>query len=275
MEWGRVKNIIILVLLMVNGFLLVLVGARRGEVLRYEQAAMNQAVQVLEENGIRMSVDGVTPAEQLAAQTVERSISAEEALACALLNETVVAQNQGGGLYFYEGKRGTVSFRAGGEMAAVLDADPRWHGNNPTAHATQLLSDMQLRAELVETDMTDGSGTVTFRQLWGDVPLFPCRVTFIYKNGELVTIGGTLLPGEGGAAESGALLDIPTALLRFLDEILASGDVCSEVVSMEPGYRMTQSFSSSLRLNPVWLISSNTAEYYMDAATGELSRLTG
>ena len=44
MEWRKVKNIIILVLLLVNGFLLVLVGARQGEVRRYEQSAVDQAI---------------------------------------------------------------------------------------------------------------------------------------------------------------------------------------------------------------------------------------
>ena len=52
MEWSKVKNIIILMLLLVNGFLLVLVAARREETDRYQQSALTQAVQVLEQNGI-------------------------------------------------------------------------------------------------------------------------------------------------------------------------------------------------------------------------------
>ena len=48
MEWRKVKNIIILVLLLLNGFLLVLVGTRREEALRYDQRALLQAAQVLE-----------------------------------------------------------------------------------------------------------------------------------------------------------------------------------------------------------------------------------
>jgi hypothetical protein len=30
-----------------------------------------------------------------------------------------------------------------------------------------------------------------------------------------------------------------------------------------------------LRMEPVWFVATNTADYYMDAVTGELSRLTG
>ena len=68
---------------------------------------------------------------------------------------------------------------------------------------------------------------------------------------------------------------LPTALLRFMEGVLERGDVCSAVESMEPGYRLTQSFSSVVRLEPVWLVSTNAADYYMNAVTGQISRLTG
>ena len=41
---------------------------------------------------------------------------------------------------------------------------------------------------------------------------------------------------------------------------------------MEPGYLAEQSFSGSVSLSPVWLVRSNTAHYYLDAVTGELTR---
>ena len=52
MEWGRLKNIIILILLLVNGFLLVLVGAHRRETREYEQTALEKTIRVLEGRGI-------------------------------------------------------------------------------------------------------------------------------------------------------------------------------------------------------------------------------
>lgn len=39
MEWPKLKNIIILILLLLNGFLLVLVGMRYTESVQYERAA--------------------------------------------------------------------------------------------------------------------------------------------------------------------------------------------------------------------------------------------
>ncbi len=68
MEWSKIKNIIILLLLLVNGFLLVLVGMRQGENRRYQQSALTQALQVLERSGIQVSQSGLEDAQGLSPQ---------------------------------------------------------------------------------------------------------------------------------------------------------------------------------------------------------------
>jgi len=275
MEWRRVKNIIILILLLVNGFLLVFVGVRMSEVRRYEKSAMEQAVQVLEGKGIRTSVEQLASADALFPQSAERSVATEEKLAAGLLGEAVAGQNMGGGLYTYEGSCGTVSFRPGGVMAAVLHEDARWHSDDPGGTVWQLLSSMELEGALLSDTVVNGTGAVTIHQIWQEVPVFSCQLVFTYEEGRLVTVSGTVLAIAEGVAEADDLLNLPTALMQFLDEILSSGDICSEILSMQPGYRVSQSFSSAVHLEPVWLISSNTADYYMDAVTGALSRITG
>jgi regulatory protein YycI of two-component signal transduction system YycFG len=134
---------------------------------------------------------------------------------------------------------------------------------------------MKIEGEIAEAALNGGAGTVTVRQLWQGVPVFSCQMVFVFRDNELISLSGTVLaPGES-SVENSRLLTLPSALLSFMDGILSGGDVCSAVESMAPGYRMVQSFSGMMRLEPVWLISGNTADYYMDAVTGELSRLTG
>lgn len=274
MEWRKVKNVIILILLLVNGFLLVLVGSRQEQMRRYERTALAQAVQVLEQNGIQVVEEGMTAADGLFGQSVERSVLAEEALARELLGETVAGENRGGGLYTYRGSAGTVSIRSGGEVSVHMEQDDRWYAAEPLSATKSFLSAMDINAKIVENTTENGSGTVTVCQLWQGVPVYSCQLVFTYEGGWLTALSGQLLLSGETAAEESRLLDLPSALLRFLDEVLTSGDVCSEVTALEPGYRMTQSFSGAAHLEPVWLISTNTADYYMDAVTGELSRST-
>ena len=103
MEWRKVKNIIILVLLLVNGFLLVLVAFRKGEAHRYEQTALLQAVQALKNSGIEVDIHAVAPVDGLPALTVERDTAREARMTGALLGETVEGDDRGGGLYLYRG----------------------------------------------------------------------------------------------------------------------------------------------------------------------------
>ena len=275
MEWRRLKNIIILILLLLNGFLLVLVGGRRGEAAKYDRTALEQTLEVLAGRGIEVDPDGLSSVGNLPPLSLERDLEAERKLVRTLLDEAVDADNRGGGLYLYRGALGEVSVRAGGELSASLADSPRWDTDSPEDHAAALLKKMGVSARQSGSETRDGQTAVRFQQLWNKVPVFSCEVEFVYKNGRLRTIQGTLLTAGQGVEESGEVLSLPTALLRFLDGVTATGDVCSAIRSMEIGYRIAfQPLSGGVRLTAVWLVSSNTADYYLDGATGALTRIT-
>ena len=90
MEWPKLKNIIILILLLLNGFLLVLVGMRYTESVQYERAALEQTLKVLEGQGIQADGAALAPAGELAPLTAERDLERELQLAQALLGSPKV-----------------------------------------------------------------------------------------------------------------------------------------------------------------------------------------
>ena len=276
MEWRRLKNVIILILLLLNGFLLVLAVSRRNEAAQYDRKALENTVEVLAGRGIEVDPDGLTSAGDLPPLSLERDLEAEQKLVRALLDEAVEADNRGGGLYLYQGTLGEVSVRAGGELSASLSDDPVWDAGSPEDHAAALLKRMGVSARQLGVETREDRRLVRFRQLWNKTPVFSCEVEFVYENGRLRAIQGTLLTAGQGIEEAGEVLSLPTALLRFLDGVTATGDVCSAIRSMEAGYRIgPQPLSGGVRLTAVWLVSSDTADYYLDGATGALTRLTG
>lgn len=275
MEWHRLKNIIILILLLLNGFLLLLVGIRWREAAEYDRKALEQTVEVLAGRGIEVDPGGLSDPGELPPLSLERDLGAEQKLVRALLNEAVEADNRGGGLYLYQGALGEVSVRAGGDLSAAMADSPVWDASSPEDQAAALLKKMGVTARPLTTETREGRTAVRFQQLWNKVPVFSCEVEFVYEDGRLRTIQGTLLTAGQGVEEAGEVLSMPTALLRFLDGVTATGDVCSTIRSMEAGYRIaSQPLSGGVRLTAVWLVSSNTADYYLDGATGALTRLT-
>ena len=275
MEWRRLKNVIILILLLLNGFLLVLAVSRRNEAVQYDRAALEKTVEVLAGRGIEVDPGGLSDPGDLRPLSLERDPEAEQKLVRALLDEAVEADNRGGGLYLYRGALGEVSVRSGGELSAALSDDPVWDAGNPEDHAAALLKKMGVSARPISLEVREDRTVVRFRQLWNKVPVFSCEVEFVYENGRLRAIQGTLLTAGQGIEEAGEILSLPTALLRFMDGVTTTGDVCSAIQSMEAGYRIaSQPLSGGVRLTAVWLVSSNTADYYLDGATGALTRLT-
>ena len=274
MEWRRIKNVIIAILLLLNGFLLVLVAFRRNETIRYEQSALDRTVQVLKLNGIEMSPDAVVVSAEAMQGTAERSIALEKKLAGALLGAEAKDSNLGGGLYSYSAPAGTVSFRTGGEVTLRPADDPRWYTDDPETHSAMLVAAMKLECRLYDVSLSEGDGTVSYLQLLEGNPLFSCRIVFMYEDGRLNGLSGTLLVTAEPEMEEGEFLNLPTVLMGFLDEVLTSGDVCSAIVSVEPGYLLNQSFSNTVRLQPVWYISTNTADYYSDGVPGQVTRVT-
>ena len=274
MEWPKLKNIIILILLMVNGFLLVLVGARMEESISYERRALEQTAQVLEQGGVQVDLEALAPASGLAPMSVDRDLEREARLAQALLDEPVQGENRGGGLYLYRGALGEVSLRAGGELSAEFTRDGHWQAACPEDHAAALLG--RLGVEAAQTGLTNQGGetTVRFCQRWNGRAVFSCQVELVYRDGYLTALRGALLTAAAGTAEAGTVLSLPTALMRFSEEVGTTGDVCSAIQSMEPGYwAFAQSLSGGARLTPVWLVATDTSDYYLDCVTGALTRV--
>ena len=203
MEWRRLKNIIILILLLLNGFLLVLAVGRRTEAVRYDRAALEQTVEVLAGRGIEVDSDGLPDPAALPPLSLERDPEAEQKLVSALLDEAVEADNRGGGLYLYQGALGEVSVRAGGELSAVLADSPRWDAASPEDHAAALLKKMGVSARRLDADTQEGRTFVRFRQVWNQVPVFSCEVEFVYENGRLHAVQGTLLTVGQASEETG------------------------------------------------------------------------
>ena len=269
MEGRKIKNIVILILLMVNGFLLFLVAGQQVKVRQYQRSALTRASQVLEQNGITLAADLPDEVEaDLSPLSVTRDSQAETNLARTLLGSPVQSVDRGSGVFVYTGTQGSGQFLASGDFSFTLNDCPL-DGKSPADHAEALLSALSLSAELTEEQPGDDGSTLVFRQLLGNTPLYSCLITFRYDNSRLLTVSGNLLTGST-AAESAQLLDVPTVLIRFLDGILARGDVCSAVSGMRLGYRASQSFDSGTRLTPVWLVSTNVSDYYLNALTGEL-----
>ncbi len=275
MEWSKLKNLIILILALVNGFLLISVVSLQRQSRRYTQSALTQAEQILEQNGISIDQEILNRAADSTVPflTSSRDLQRESDLAHALLGEHTVSQNLSGGLYTYTSEQGSVFIRSSGEITVSL-SDCFADTSDFTEHAVSLLSQLDLDCELIGESWQDPDlTTLTFCQLINGVPLYNCQISLEYTGSQLTSLEGTLLLSSSlSSGSSTSSLDLPTAVVRFSNGIASLGDVCSEVTEFRLGYSSSQSFSDQTQLIPTWLISTDIADYYLEGLTGELTR---
>ena len=81
MEWSKLKNIILLLLVSVNAFLLILVGVQESRAARYEEDTRQAAVRVLEQSGITFGPERVPQEAGLSPLTVTRDRESEAIVA--------------------------------------------------------------------------------------------------------------------------------------------------------------------------------------------------
>ena len=103
--------------------------------------------------------------------------------------------------------------------------------------------------------------------------MLPCQAVLVYEDGCLTAISqGRRVNGTPyAAAQQEEAISAAGALVRFVNGLRELGDVCSSVTGVEESYRLSTSFSGPTQLIPVWLVTTDTGSYQLDALTGELS----
>lgn len=272
MEWPKLKNIILIILLLVNLFLLAILGTQERNSARYQEQALADAVAVLERNGIQLDAEQLPKELGLTAMTVEREQASEGELAAALLGECRVTY-LGSGRYSYENASGTAEFRSGGNFSFSFTAPVQTTGAaGEEHHAKAVLEKIGFSPALASRREENGQVILTWYQTWKGLSVFSCQATLVYENGCLQSIVGRRLMGtpqsDPGEGES---ITLPTALLRILNGVTDLGDICSRITAMTPGYVLNTASEES-RLIPVWYVNTDVGTYSLNALTGVLER---
>lgn len=265
METYRLKNIAIILLLLLNSFLLLLVGVQHLQELRAQRETIQRlealcgASQLTLRDGLDLTV------RPLSALTLTRRAEVEQAIASGLLGSEAAASSQGGGIYSYEAASGSIQFRAGGSF----------YGSRMTVPVPDIPDFCQTFCrqfgyEEPQLQMEAGTGIASAVQRVGGVDVAGSGVTLHFEEGALVSVSGSHVSLESAYAEDGeAEMTCITALLRFLDYRNASGAVCSEVRDVRCIYQLQG--NAAPRLLPVWQIETDTNAYFVNCRTGEVT----
>lgn len=272
MDTAKVKNIIIMVLLLVNLCLLALVAYDRIEAAGIRKQAEEDVTAAFEHSGIQLTAD-VPWGETVDTFSLYRDKEREHSMVRRIIGRCTV-QDLGGNILFYKGARGEARFRGTGEFQIMPTDGGIETGTDPIATATDVLRSMGFTVDASSASMVqDGQAiTVTLTCCFRGKIAYNCNVKFLFSTENLLLIDGRrpLEKGETGDAET---LDAATALMRFLAEVRQAGLVCTEVRSVELGYLMDASAAGDGDMTPFWRIETDLGQNYINGITGESGSL--
>lgn len=265
MERFRLKNIIILILVLLNGFLVFSLAQRRTAERDAFHRTAEQLAALFEENGMTLEPGAVSRDLPPDGVTLARDTALEEQAAAFLLGDALSVSDQGGGIFHYAGPAGEAFFRSSGGFEAAGTLAQR----DVEDFCRDFCRTFSYEAPDLRLD-EEGSGVFTALGIYGKLPVFNCTVTFTVENRVLTAVSGTLLPKTGAAVPGDQPLSAAGALAAFQQMRRESAAVASTVTDTRLCYEL-QISGASMSLTPAWRIVTDTGDYFVNCFTGAVA----
>lgn len=263
MDRCLLKNIIILILLLVNGFLVGSLVMRYSATIQARHQADEQLVALFAADGMELSPDLISQESPPSLLSLSRDLAREQKAAAFFLGENLEQTDMGGGSYTYSSAIGTARFYPNGSFDIV--------GSLASAEEAETLCRRFCDAfSYEEPDLTQGEdGTCFSASQWGKYPVLNSGVTFTLDQGSLLTVSGTLLPEEGTPTASEQQPLSASAALTAFQQARREGYIAASVITdMYLCYELQGTTASTLTLSPTWCIVTDAANHYVNCITG-------
>lgn len=276
MEVSKIKNFIIILLLIVNAFFLAILIKDNLEERRVHASTIKSTVQVYKQTGITLPESIINGANSASWGVVElqRDTAAEKKRVESLIGDAS-ASNLGGNILMYNGLNGQAVFRGTGEFEILFEGSAVPVESGPVQTAERVMEKLGIDyAKDYTTQSTEGETiTVVMTAAWNGLPILDSQVTFTLTENRLILVVGTRTLD---IYKTGALAEMPdriTVLIRFLEILKEGGHICTEIKAMEPAYELNSFPSGEAELQPLWRIVTDGGEFYVNGLTCEAETL--
>ncbi len=263
METHRIKRIIIIILALVNAVLLLMFALRQLQTRSQQKAEFSQLQKLYERNGIALRVPALSHTELPASAAVQQNTEAEEAFIAALLGENLMREESGSSTSYTSPDGSTARLRRNGALEVRFSILRLSYDSADAA-----LQPFGYRL----SPLTLNTSSCTATQYIDDRALLGAQLSLRFEDGLLSSLDGYYVNSMRGSQEVLTLSDAD-ALTRFLRYTQSQGIVCSGVDRIDQAWLFSSSTLFQSSLSPVLLIHTDTAQYFVNPQTQEVSVL--
>lgn len=272
MPVSKLKNLAILILLLANIALLALLIPRHLEQSRQEDNLRNSLTQLCAQQDVVLNPTCVPDTIKLYPLELAEREQAESAALTVLLGEMPAVVNgqlqtssKAQPLRIGSWENGALTLRLSGqeEVSDFLDA------------TEDTLEQMGFQVyRLAHPDrLSPGIYAVTATQSVLGVPVFSQGLTMTYSNSCLTDVNGQFFAGTLTQSGSSACMSAADAVVAFLSCRVDLGWVGSSITRMQQGYLRTDAAGTLVHLTPVWRLSTDTGDFYVNGLTAEVTSI--
>lgn len=273
MSASKLKNLILLILLLVNLFLLALVVPKYTADRQRQQQADKSLVALFADAGVALSLEDIPESLPLTMQELTADEDYPLSAVQTVLGGGVLSRPRENGTE-YSSALGLALVLGDGEFSATLHyeetADPR-------TQVESLLETMAIPyVKLTQTQEENGTEIFTAQLTCRQVPLLSHHLSFYYENRSLTRISGFLTPASDPVPiGADRCISARDALVAFLGSRLDIGWMGSRIQSVTQGYALSPDLNRAVwSMRPVWEISTDAGTYFVDGLTQSVSGIS-
>ena len=267
MQSSRLKNIIILILLLTNISLAAVVINRQADRQKGLEQVRRQLVTLFAAENVELDEDLISSQTPPLSRTLIRDTQQEEELAVFLLGKNLRWSDQGGGIHLYGSDQGGVQFLDNGSFDAAGSLSEGTHASDACRAFCKEFGYQDL------TVSSDGT-SATAVQYCDGYPVVNCIVSFTMDDGGLLTVTGTHLPDAyTETTPEEPPLSAAAALDAFLDIHRKSQTAVSKITDVYLCFELQSTTSAAMTLVPAWCIATDISglNYYVNCITGAVT----
>lgn len=269
MQWDKVKNILLVILLAVNVFLLANLGLRYYSGMRRAEQLADNVEALLAARNITLTEEFALPDDLvLPLLSIDRSRVDEEAVAEAMLGADATHSEDEDGNVRFESDMGVLVWGGDGSVQGSFRLESGVPEDDAAAagQAEKLFRAWGVMPEDGRIDVVERIATLS--ALVAGLPVHNRHLTLYFAEDASVQLTGYWSFGTPYAAtnETGIACAAADALLSFVSE----KHEITEISGMEAGYRLYTDSDRRLQLVPTWKITTDLDEFLFDCAKNTL-----
>lgn len=272
MSASRMKNLILLVLIVTALCLLAVAIPNRLSQTREQRRMMEQLKTLYETNSLHLELEELPRSPTL--YSVELSEDGGAAAAQTLLGVKTAQSAQTDRFESeYVSELGTLTVTRMGGFSARLQGGG--HVKNCEKAAEKLLHSMSFQVWSQQVLTRGDDICITVEQALLGVPVFGSSLQLTYTENSLRAIEGTFYTGSETITRVSEQESISgaDALMLLLSRRDALGWVGSSVTGLTQGYLPTEIAGTGIRFVPVWRIETDAGSFHVNAITREITAL--